>query len=375
MLRAQGLDRDQAFGRGDEGALRAIAHLGYVQIDTISIVERAHHHVFWSRVADYRPGTLHRLQAQERKIFEYWAHAASYLPMQDYRYCLPRMQAYASGEQGHLTAGDRKTMALVLDRIRAEGPLQARDFEAPQGRKAGSWWDWKPAKRALDRLFTRGLLMVPERKGFEKVYDLTERVLPKGIDTSTPTENEMARYLIRQQLRSNGLAIEPEMRYLRKIARKEIAQALLELEEEGEIARVEVEGEEHFALASGLEGDLGPLAENHVRILSPFDNLVIQRRRLKRIFDFDYQIECYVPEPKRKHGYFVLPVLRGDRMAARIDLKADRATKTLRVLSLHFERAKDRKELTQALRPELERFAAFNGCDRIEPAPRRPARR
>lgn len=377
VLRAQGLDRMDPFGSGTEGCLRAFRRLGYVQIDTISVVERAHHHVLWSRLPDYRPELLHRLQAHERKVFEYWSHAASFLPFEDYRYCLPRMRAHAAGKR-HWFARDRKAMAHVLDRIRAEGPLQARDFEAPPGKRSGPWFDWKPSKTALEQLFIQGELMIRERRGFQKVYDLPERVLPSDLDTTLPTAGQMARYLIRQQLQSNGLALEPEMRYLRKNAQKAVGQALRELEEEGEIARVRIEGGgEHFAFNRALsELDEKPEApsEKHVRILSPFDNLVIQRKRLKRLFDFDYQIECYVPEPKRKHGYFVLPVLWGDRLAARIDAKAERTSRTLKILSLHLENERDRKSLMAALAPELERFAAFNGCERVESL-FRPARR
>jgi uncharacterized protein YcaQ len=367
VLKAQGLDRETPFGLGTKGALGAFERLGYVQIDTISVVERAHHHVLWSRVPDYKPELLHRLQAGDRLIFEYWSHAASYLPFADYRYCLPRMRAYSKGKR-HWFARDRKSMAFVLDRIRAEGPLQARDFEAPPGKRSGPWFDWKPSKRALEQLFIQGELMIRERRGFQKVYDLPERVLPAGIDTSLPSAGEMARYLVRLQLRSHGLGLEPEMRYLRKNAQKAVSQALREMEEDGEIVRVRIEGGgEHFALKRALEEPLTAPGPDHVRILSPFDNLVIQRKRLKRLFGFDYQIECYVPEPKRKHGYFVLPVLRGDRLVARIDTKADREKRELRVLSQHFEESRERKAILAALGPELERFARFNGCEKVRP--------
>jgi uncharacterized protein YcaQ len=191
-----------------------------------------------------------------------------------------------------------------------------------------------------------------------------------------PEPGQMARYLVRLQLRSHGLALEPEMRYLRKQARPPLVGALQELEEEGEITRVLVrlsDGSrvEHYALTRSLEAEPVARDGSYVRILSPFDNLVIQRKRLRRLFDFNYQIECYVPEPKRKWGYFVLPVLWGDRLAARLDAKADRATRVLRILSLHFESPRDRRDLGPALRPELERFARFNGCDRVEGLPRR----
>lgn len=389
-LEAQGLGRERSpFGSGKAGALRAIEHLGYVQIDTISAVERAHHHVLWSRVGDYSPALLHELVTRDRAVFEYWSHAASYLPMRDYRYCLPRMQRYAAGHR-HWFKQNRKLMDAVLERIRAEGPLQARHFEAPPGRKSKGWFDWKPAKRALENLYITGELMVRERRGFEKVYDLPERVIPAGTDTRAPTPDEMARYLIRQALRAHGLAQEPEMRYLRQGVRTDIGRALGEMEETGEIVRVRVRDDgggtgaekgaagTFFAFAKSLtpgtlKASRGPRssARAGLRILSPFDNLVIQRKRVRRLFGFDYMIECYVPAPKRKYGYFCLPLLWEDRLVGRIDAKADRASGTLKVLQLHPEPwlpsdRKRKRAFAEALEESLREFAAFNGCERLE---------
>ena len=211
-LDAQGLTRVEPFGRGIDATHRALEQLGYVQIDTISIVARAHHHTFWNRVPNYYPSHLDRL-VRDGRAFEYWFHAASYLPIRDYRYALPRMHALKRGE--HWFAKDRKLMRAVLDRIRAEGPLLARDFETPKGRKQG-WWDWKPAKRALEQLFMQGDLMAAGREGFQKVYDLPERVLPSDVDTSTPTIDELAGYLLDTALRAHGFAIPKEVTYLRR---------------------------------------------------------------------------------------------------------------------------------------------------------------
>ncbi len=375
VLRAQGLDRLAPFAAPSpiEATFCAIERLGYVQIDTISVVERAHHHVLWTRVPGYQPALLGALLSPAApKIFEYWSHAASYLPLSNYRFCLPRMQAYASGKRRWFSAPDRKARKLVMDCIRAEGPLQARDFDAPKNHQGGSWFEWKPAKRALEQLFTEGALMVRERRGFQKVFDLTERVLPSWVDTAMPTPEEHARQLIGETLRASGLATAAELHYLRREPGKPVVErALAGLEEAGAVVRVRVRGatEECYSLPETL----GALSESspqpgpeHVRILSPFDHLVIQRKRLQRLFGFDYQIECYVPEPKRKHGYFVLPVLWGDRLAARIDCKAERARGVLVVKSLHLERPKERKALQAALGPALERFAAFNGCGAVE---------
>ena len=190
-LEAQGLTRSSPFGRGTGGAERALEQLGYVQIDTISVVSRAHHHTLYNRIPGYQPKLLDKLVA-ERRAFEYWFHAAAYLPMRDYRYALPRMRRFKRGEMRWMRSRDQKLMDQVLDRIRFDGPLRARDFEDPS-HKHGGWWDWKPAKRALEQLFMQGDLMVAAREGFQKTYDLPERVLPAGVDTRIPSQISSAR--------------------------------------------------------------------------------------------------------------------------------------------------------------------------------------
>jgi uncharacterized protein YcaQ len=378
VLRAQGLHQPDPFGANQskspaEATLRAIERLGYVQIDTISVVERAHHHVLWSRVPGYQPAHLDALLSPPApRIFEYWSHAAAYLPLASYRYCLARMHTYASGQRRWFSAPDKKVRRLVLERIRAEGPLQARDFDAPKRHKGGSWFEWKPAKRALEQLFTEGALMVRERRGFQKVFDLTERVLPPRVDTTRPTPEEQARFLIAETLRASGLGTAAEMAYQRREPGKPVvARALAEQVEAGAVVAVRVQGVEEVyytlpqALAA-LEPPEDTPAPAGLRILSPFDPLVIQRKRLQRLFGFDYQIECYVPEAKRRHGYFVLPVLHGDRLAARVDCKAERSRRVLVVKSLHLERPRERKQLRPLLQRALGEFAAFNGCDAVE---------
>jgi uncharacterized protein YcaQ len=366
---------DQAgFGRGKTGVLEAIRHLGYVQIDTIAVVERAHHHTLWSRLADYRPAQLDELQAKDRKVFEYWSHAASFLPVQDYRYSLPRMRAIASGQR-HWFRRNRKLMEAVLKRIATEGPLSASDFEAPPGSRRRNWFDWKPAKRALEQLFMEGRIMVDRRRGFQKVYDLPERVLPPGVDTSMPTPLELGRHLVTRALEAQGLMSEKEIGYLRSRDRSAIRLALAAMREEGAVRALSVEGiagETFYALEAGLgtAALAARPATDRVHLLSPFDNAVIQRRRLSRLFGFDYQIECYVPEPKRRYGYFCLPILWGDRFVGRLDPKAERARGRLTVRSLAFEPGfKSKGELRPLLADALARFAAFNGCDTVEGLP------
>jgi len=369
VLAANGLLGAPRFGQGKAGALAAIEHLGYVQIDTISVVERAHHHTLWARVPGYLPAQLHELQAADRAVFEYWSHAAAFLPLRDYRFALRRMEAFSRGKR-HWFRRDNKAHRYVLDRIRAEGPLRARDFEAPPGHRGGSWFEWKPAKTALEQLFWCGELMVRERRGFEKVFDLRERVLPARADTRLPSEEEFCRHLALTFLRAQGLATAREIAYLRAVNPARLRKTLLELSEAGEILEFKVEGLPED-IYYGLKGfpaaaprPVGPAEEIH--ILSPFDNLVIQRRRLARLFGFDYQVECYVPAPKRRFGYFCLPLVKGPAFLGRADTKADRAARVLRVGKLHWENsAQPSAGAAAALRAALDRFARFNGCAEV----------
>lgn len=346
--------------------LAAIRHLGYVQIDTISVVERAHHHTLWNRARGYRPAHLQQLLA-DKEIFEYWSHAAAYLPVEDYRFCLPRMRAIAAGQR-HWYAPDRKMMKRVLQRIAAEGPLRARDFEsgARNTSKPPAMWDWKPSKRALEQLFMEGELMVARRDGFSKVYDLTRRVLPHGIDAAVPAEDEYARFLVRRFLRANGLGRAEEIAYLRSGMRAVVEACMQRMARRGDIVPVQARGRIYYALPDALALLRRRLARK-LRILSPFDNLLIQRERMRQLFDFDYRLECYTPAARREFGYFCLPVLWGDRLSARMDCKAERARRRLLVRNLVSEPClHDKDAFAEALAGELIRFAAFNGCDAIE---------
>lgn len=370
VLSAQGLAHPNPFGQGLAGAQRAIEHLGYVQIDTISVVERAHNHVWWSRVRDFQPTHLDQL-LEKKTVFEYWSHAASYLPMRDFRYSLPRKRLFATGKRQWFAPTDEhlRLKKRVLARIRSEGPLAARDFTSPQDERRSGWWDWKPAKRALEQLFMEGRLMVSSRKGFQKIYDLTERVLPEGVDTSFPGPEELARHLARRAITAHGLVRADEMAYLRPSLRKVIETECEKMRREGELDELTVEGVErpYYALSGEWEKLAISAQTSYFHILSPFDNQVIQRKRLKELFNFDYTIECYAPEAKRQFGYFCLPVLRGDRFVGRIDAKAERAQKVLAIRSFHVERGCGRKaDVWYEAQKALNEFTKFNGCENIQ---------
>jgi len=362
-LISQGLHKSHAFGQGVKGVNAAVKHLGYIQIDSISVIQRAHHHCLWSRVKNYHPDFISQLVAQ-KQIFEYWSHAAAYLPMQDYRFSLPKKQAIGAGEK-HWRDKNPLAEKRVLQRIQQEGPLRAKDFERDSTKKGTGWWDWKPDKVALEQLFIEGELMVVERKGFQKVYDLTERVLPEGIDTTVPSTKELERHLIKGYLRANGFANAQQISYLRKGLKNHITRTCQEMLENNELQQLMVVEQIYYGLPQVTDLLKQTVNRNQVNILSPFDNAVIQRKRLSEIFGFDYQIECYVPPAKRQYGYFSLPLLWGTEFVGRMDAKIDRKTQVLHVQNLHLETVKVEEFIT-LLKPALIAFMQFNGGTEIQ---------
>lgn len=362
-LLSQGLATATAKGRSEQQTLAAFEQLSYVQIDTISVVQRAHHHTLWTRNPSYHPEQLDRL-VHQKQVFEYWSHAAAYLPMSQFRYSLPRKAAIKSGQQRHWYCKDRKLMKDVYARIESEGPLMAKDFESKAHKTDG--WNTKPTKQALENLYMQGDLMIAERRGFHKVYDLTSRVLPDGIDTSMPTAQEHGRFLVLSYLQAHDIGTLPEMVYQLKDVKTQVNQALQELLESGDIETVSVNQQTYYTCRDALSLLSKRLNRKQVKILSPFDNLLIQRKRTSAIFNFDYLIECYVPQTKRQFGYFCLPILWDGKLVARADCKTDKKTSTLNVLNLVIERdIKHREAFLEALDSELHAFARFNQCEQF----------
>jgi uncharacterized protein YcaQ len=344
-----------------------ITNLGYVQIDTLAVIARAHHHTLWSRLPNYKEQELSDLMT-EKLIFEYWSHAASYLPMSDYRFSLPRKKMYSDGKS-HWFEQDKKIKKYVLDRIRSEGPLQSKDFEFER-QGPGNWYEWKPAKKALEQLFMEGKLMVANRKGFQKIYDLTERIVPTTTNTNFPSAKETAQYLIQRAIQAHGIVSENEIGYMRTDFKSAINSSLKEQLHEGTILEVHIEGQKqsYFTNSDSLKKGIKKNdLEKQVHLLSPFDNVVIQRKRLQALFNFDYVIECYLPEAKRQHGYFSLPVLFDNKFVARLDPKADRASKTLYIKSIHFEKGfLPTDEFNSMFAKKIKAFATFNACDSVK---------
>lgn len=365
-LESQGLLQTLPFGKGKKAVLNALEHLGYLQIDTLSIVERAHHHTLWTRIPDYKTEYLDEL-VKERKVFEYWFHAASYLPMKDFRYVLPQMLDVKRNESYYYNA-DPKVMQYVIDTIRAEGPKKARDFES-KSKKAGSWWNWKPTKLALERLFMQGDLMVCERNGMQKMYDITERVLPENIDLTEPSPIEFTEYLVKTYLRAYGFTTLKQITHLKtgKTLRKNVNEVLESMLQEGTIQKIDFEGMSSVFIQSDLTKKKVRKSKSDIRFLSPFDNSIIHRDRLKQFFDFDFRLECYTPKEKRQYGYFCLPILFGDTFVGRVDCKAHRKEKQFEMIHLHIENQNLDIELwIESFVESIRQFATFNGSESLK---------
>jgi len=369
-LACQGLDGGWVLPAGRAGALEVVRRLGYVQIDTLYVVNRAHHHVIWSRQPSYRPPTLYEMLSEDRTVFEWWMHAAAYIPMDDLRFHALRMgpPALRPGHNAWI-AENQEVIDYVLARITKEGALGTSAFKAPEDHVNGSWWSgWKPAKRALEMLFNQGKIFVSDRRNFERIYDLRERFVPAGADGPAPTQEEVDDYTLRRSLGVHGALPKRAVRLKLYSGLPLSREALPRAIETGQVAQAEVSGDRDrawYVWTAALPALDTPLKQQ-VHILSPFDNLIINRPLMERIYGFDYRMECYVPKAKRQYGYFSLPVLWGDRFIARVDAKADRPSGTLILRHVYFE--PDFAELDAtlpALAQELRAFADFNACDQI----------
>jgi uncharacterized protein YcaQ len=358
---------DNNFGEGKKATLKIIEHLGYLQIDALSVVARAHHHTLWTRLPDYNEKYLDEFLEKDKTIFEYWSHAASYLPMKDYRFSLPLKNDYSNGKS-HWFNQDNKMNEYILDKIISDGALQSKDFEFKKDSQSG-WYDWKPAKKALEQLFMQGKLMVAKRKGFQKVYDLTERVLPKNIDITMPTLEEYAEHLIKKAISSHGFVNENEITYLRNKLKPTVKKVIKRMILDDELEELKVDGLDDiifFTTKDNLKSIENIRYQNNIHFLSPFDNSIIQRKRVKKIFNFDYIIECYIPEAKRQFGYFSLPILYNNEFVGRFDPKVDRKNKIFYIKTLHFENNfKPNEDFNNLFMAKLNDFSVFNGCEKI----------
>jgi len=372
-LAAQGFGAARGARIGRRALVALVGRLGCVQIDSVNVVVRSHYLPFFSRLGAYDVALLHDLLYGKRRHFaEYWAHEASIVDFERWPLLRWRMERARDGRGtwGNIARAGREQRALVKavrERIAKEGPLAASDFEGAASQ--GSWWGWSDTKRALEYLFWSGEVTTRRRRtSFEREYDLVERVIPADVLARTVGEAEAQRELILVAARAFGVATESDLRDYFRLDLADARRAVAELVEAGALVALAVEG--WRAPAYAVPPLRIPRKDVGRALLSPFDSLIWNRQRAQRLFDFDYRIEIYTPAHKRVHGYYVLPYLIDGRLAARLDLKHDRATATLRAHSVHLERGVRASELAEPLRADLDEFAAWLGAERsvIPPA-------
>jgi len=343
----------------------AVAHLGYVQIDTINVIERCHHHILWSRIPDYRRADLRQAQSVDKSVFEYWTHALSYVPSRDLRYFMPLMRLHKRERERWFTSVTVKDMRKVMRLIRL-GPLTIRDIDDDVlTEKEHLWASRKPSKRALQFAFYTGALTISERNGMLKTYDLIDRHFGWDTPPKAASATEVAAYLLDRSLRSQGLVSLDSTCHLDAPSKPGVRRLIEARVRRGELVPVAIEGagkQEHWACAAALE-EGGEPAPNLVHILSPFDPLVIQRKRTHLMFGYEHRFEAYVPKEKRKFGYFALPILVGDDIVAVIDLKTDRQNRKLLLQKWSWvgngAKRDRRKELKPRIEEALGRFERF----------------
>jgi uncharacterized protein len=398
-LAAQGLDQPPAASAQKEDVLAAIRRMAGLQIDTISVVARSPYLVLWSRLGAYEPRWLDELLA-EGALFEYWSRSACFLPIEEYPLYRCRMLE-RGGADPFLNDGSperREAVARVLAQIRERGPARSADFERTDGRR-GVWWDWKPEKLALEHLFNAGVLMIARREGFQRVYDLRERVLPDWDDARAPPTEEVCRSLLLQAVRALGVAParwalaylpiavprggrgmpSDQMTMRGRTARRDAGALLEEAAGDGEVIRVAVEGwdepaylhRDHRELAE--QAASGALRAERTTLLSPFDPVTCDRGRARELFGFHYRIETYTPAARRRYGYFTLPILHRGALVGRLDPKAHRKEGRFEIKALHLDpgvRVTD--ELVAELAGALRECAAWHGTPEVVVGPSDP---
>ena len=385
-LHAQGLTAPLGAEKkpAPEAIYRMIDQMGCVQLDTLQMVQRSQYVALWSRLGVYDPADLDRVaygnDGVPRRLFEYWMHAACLIPLTDYRYRLPAMHWYrdVGSPWFHGWQKDPQNVELmksVLERVQREGALRAADFDNPN-QKRGTWWDWKPAKHALEQLFNQGRLMVAGRVNFQRIYDLADRVLPDWVDTRLPSQEEANRYLVERSLKALGIC-EPAragsmVQGIKIVTARAIVKQLID---EGVAAEVQAclsDGELHTLvihrdhLPALKKAAAGALKAQRTAFLSPFDNLFWPYRRDMQFWNFHKALEAYKPKEQREFGYFEMPILHKDRLVGRFDPKMERKTGTLLLKSIHLEPdVKPDEELLSGLAAAMRSFMAFHNATEL----------
>jgi len=374
-LDAQGLGRARPRAAGRRELLAAIARLGVLQLDAINVLERTQALVPWSRLGAYSRAHLHALSGREGALFEYWGHAASLLPVASHPLFRWRMAAFRDASPDASPAyvarwrawGEAHAayVASVLAEVRERGPLAAAELSDPR-RRNGEWWERRSVGRqALEWLFARGELAAWRSASFERVYDLPERVLPRGVlSAPAPAAADAQRALLAAAARALGVGTLADLADYFRIPLRAAAARVAELVEAGVLRRVGVEGWREAAYCPRAVRVRRP-ERAHATLLSPFDSLIWERRRTRRLFGFDYRIEVYTPEPRRRYGYYVLPLLLGDALVARLDLRAERRASRLRVEGAFLEPGARSREVAAAAAAELRALADWLGLEQV----------
>ena len=368
-----------------EQVFRVLKALGCVQIDTINVVERSHYLVFWSRLGNYRKEFLDQLLHPDRKVFEYWAHAASIIPIEHYRYFLHAMKQRQKQTQNNIRRflkGKASLLDTVLKEIKRNGPVCSKDFktEIKQKRKEPSgWWNWKPAKIALEILYDSGILMVSRREKFQKYYDLAENVLPSRVDTSEPTEKERQRFFLEKTLEAWGITEPKDIGYYfyawstkTNVGAKALSSLTKELEKEDIISTVHVEGYSKPCLmlsreSENLEKIIDTKEQNAISFVSPFDNLTWGKPRMRKLFDFHTPLETYIPKATRKFGYYTLNILHNNQLVGRLDPKMHRDKATLEIKTLELKKGfKPTREFKEQFPLVLGDFMKFHNAETVK---------
>lgn len=354
--------------------LNTIRQITVLQIDTISVVARAHLHILWSRLGNYNPDWIEELRC-EGSLFEYYAHAMCFIPIEDYpiyrRHMLNPPQTRTNID-AVWEAENIELLNQIREHIKMNGAVRSADFEHSE--KGSAWWDWKKEKVALEHLFYRGEVMVSERRNFQRVYDLRERIHPGWDDQNTPSYEDAIRAQVLKAAKALGVAKPDWLASYYYLLKKHVQKLLPDLVREGDLIPVEVAGFEkqpfyvHYDNAQTLQLALEDrLKATHTSILSMFDPLVTDRSRTRELFGFDYLIECYTPAPKRVYGYFVLPILRKGKLVGRMDAKAWRKEKRLEVIHLFLEPGvKPSRSLAADLAQTLSQYASWQGLSAVE---------
>lgn len=379
FLAAHGLSGPPAGAATGAALAGVIDSIGFVQVDSINTVERAHHMILWSRRKSYRPEALKHLLERDRALFEHWTHDASILPMALFPYWKHRFlrdqDRLRQNWKRWFRDGYEAQFDTILNRIARDGPVTSAEVGEGEARGTGGWWDWHPSKTALEWLWRTGRLSVSRRDGFRKVYDLTERVVPEALRKAEVDHEALVDWACSSALDRLGFADEAEIaRYWHSVEKRDVTAWTERQVAAGRLARVQVEqanGSLRAALIRPglLRAESVPVAPR-LRILSPFDPALRDRARVERLFGFHYRIEVFVPEPKRVYGYYVFPVMEGDRLIGRLDAKAFRAEGRLNLRAFWPEPGQRMGQGRQdRLLAEVDRLARFAGCDRVSLEP------